>query len=44
MLDSSKIGVVPASIQGAATEHVKKTGVAEAEVASEGSRDWTSRY
>ena len=39
VLHSSKEGAVPTSIQRAATEYVKKTGVAEAEEAYEGLKD-----
>ena len=39
VLHSSKEGTVPTSIQRAATEYVKKTGVAEAEEAYEGLKD-----
>ena len=41
--DSRKGGGVPTSVQRAATEYMKKTGVAEAEEASEGTDDRRSR-
>ena len=41
--DSRKEGSVPTSIQRAATEYMKKTGIAEAEETSEGTDNRRSR-